>query len=260
MRSLKNRKVVGVACILAALLLCFVVAPLFNGSATATAKIIRAGRDIPAGSEITASMLQTVEVGSYNLPDGVLHQADSAVGKYAARDITAGDYLLPVKLSDSPANEDSYLYSLDGGKQAISVTIKSFAAGLSGKLQSGDIVTVIAPDYRGLGSTVIPPEVQYLEVVSVTASSGFDANTGSSPQAEEDEKELPATVTLLATPEQSRVLAELESDGKLHISLVYRGGGDGASKFLDVQQAVLDELYAAPAEDTNEVDHGAPEL
>lgn len=60
----------------------------------------------------------------------------------------------------------------------MSITIKSFANGLSGKLQSGDIVSVIAPDYKKLGATVIPPELKYVEVVSVTASSGYDANTG----------------------------------------------------------------------------------
>ena len=29
-----------------------------------------------------------------------------------------------------------------------------------------------------MGETVIPPELQYVEVISVTASSGYDANIG----------------------------------------------------------------------------------
>lgn len=43
---------------------------------------------------------------------------------------------------------------------------------------SGDIVSVIAPDYKKQVTTVIPPELQYVEVIAVTANSGYDANTG----------------------------------------------------------------------------------
>jgi len=123
------------------------------------------------------------------------------------------------------------------------VTVKAFANGLSGKLQSGDIVSVIAPDYKKQGVTVIPAELQYVEVIAVTANSGYDANTGE--KLEEDaERELPSTVTLLVTPEQSMVLAELEADGKMHLSLVYRGNEKNAAEFIAAQEAVLEELYA----------------
>ncbi len=134
------------------------------------------------------------------------------------------------------------MYNLDGSKQAVSITIKSFANGLSGKLQSGDIVSVIAPDYKKLGATVIPPELKYVEVVSVTASSGYDANTGEK-KTNEDERELPSTVTLLVTPEQGNILASLEADGKTHLSLVYRGEPLNTKKFLDLQSKVLSEAY-----------------
>ena len=130
------------------------------------------------------------------------------------------NYILAAKLSDAPAAENAYLYNLDGTKQAISVTIKSFATGLSGKLQSGDIVSVIVADYPEDGKTTIPAELQYVEIISVTASTGYDANTG---EATEEEKELPSTVTFLVLPEQAKVLAELEQVAKLHLALVYRG-------------------------------------
>lgn len=60
----------------------------------------------------------------------------------------------------------------------MSITINTFAEGLSGKLKSGDIVSVIAPDYLGSGETIIPVELKYVEVIAVTAKSGYDANTG----------------------------------------------------------------------------------
>lgn len=242
MKIFRNRTVIGVLCILLALIICFGVTPLFSRSASEKTEIIRVTKDIKEGDEITAEMVQTVEVGAYNLPQNLMTDKKDVVGKYATADLAAGDYILSSKLSAVPAAENAYLYNLDGTKQAISVTIKSFATGLSGKLESGDIVTVIVADYQGKGETAIPPELQYVEVISVTASSGYDANTGEVV----DEKELPSTVTLLVTTEQAKVLAELEQDSELHLALVYRGTPENAAKFIAAQEALIEELYAEP--------------
>lgn len=242
MKIFRNRTVIGVLCILLALISCFGVTPLFSRSASEKTEIVRVTKDIKEGDEITAEMVQTVEVGAYNLPQNLMTDKKEVVGKYATADLVAGDYILSSKLSAVPAAENAYLYNLDGTKQAISVTIKSFATGLSGKLESGDIVTVIVADYQGKGETAIPPELQYVEVISVTASSGYDANTGEVV----DEKELPSTVTLLVTTEQAKVLAELEQNSELHLALVYRGTPENAAKFIAAQDALIKELYAEP--------------
>lgn len=242
MKIFRNRTVIGVLCILLALIICFGVTPLFSRSASEKTEIVRVTMDIKEGDEITAEMVQTVEVGAYNLPQNLMTDKKEVVGKYATADLAAGDYILSSKLSAVPAAENAYLYNLDGTKQAISVTIKSFATGLSGKLESGDIVTVIVADYQGKGETAIPPELQYVEVISVTASSGYDANTGEVV----DEKELPSTVTLLVTTEQAKVLAELEQDSELHLALVYRGTPENAAKFIAAQDTLIEELYAEP--------------
>ena len=242
MKIFRNRTVIGVLCILLALIICFGVTPLFSRSASEKTEIVRVTMDIKEGDEITAEMVQTVEVGAYNLPQNLMTDKKEIVGKYATADLAAGDYILSSKLSAVPAAENAYLYNLDGKKQAISVTIKSFATGLSGKLESGDIVTAIVADYQGKGETAIPPELQYVEVISVTASSGYDANTGEVV----DEKELPSTVTLLVTTEQAKVLAELEQDSELHLALVYRGTPENAAKFIAAQDALIEELYAEP--------------
>jgi len=242
MSFLKNRTVLGIICIVVSLVICFAITPLFNATISQKAEIVRVVRDVKTGDMITKDMVQTVEVGGYNLPDNVVKNLDTAIGRYAAADMYAGDYILAAKLADTPASENAYLYNLNGDKQAISVTVKSFANGLSGKLISGDIVSVIAPDYKKQGATVIPAELQYVEVIAVTASTGYDANTGD--QSEDDEKELPSTVTLLVSPEQSKILAELEADGKLHLSLVYRGAPENAAKFTAAQDEVIAALSA----------------
>lgn len=242
MKIFRNRTVIGVLCILLALIICFGITPIFSRSASEKTEIVRVTKGIKEGDEITAEMVQTVEVGAYNLPQNLMTDKKEVIGKYATADLAAGDYILSSKLSAVPAAENAYLYNLDGTKQAISVTIKSFATGLSGKLESGDIVTVIVADYQGKGETAIPPELQYVEVISVTASSGYDANTGEVV----DEKELPSTVTLLVTTEQAKVLAELEQDSELHLALVYRGTPENAAKFIAAQDALIKELYAEP--------------
>ena len=243
MNIFRNRTVIGVLCILLALIICFGVTPMFSRSASEKAEIVRVTADIKEGDEITAEMVQTVEVGAYNLPADIMTEKDDVIGKYATADLKVGDYILASKLSHEPAAENAYLYNLDGTKQAISVTIKSFATGLSGKLESGDIVSIIVADYQEMGETVIPAELQYVEVISVTASSGYDANTG---EATPDEKELPSTVTLLVTTEQAKVLAELEQESELHLALVYRGTPENAAKFVEAQDALIEELYAEP--------------
>ena len=242
MNIFKNRMVVGVFCIVLSLLICFGITPLFNKGISQKTEIVRVTKEIKAGEQITKDMVQNVEVGGYNLPTDVMRSKETVVGSYALADLSIGDYILNVKVSKSPAAENAYLYNLDGSKQAMSITIKSFANGLSGKLQSGDIVSVIAPDYKKLGATVIPPELKYVEVVSVTASSGYDANTGEQ-KTNQDERELPSTVTLLVTSEQGNILASLEADGKTHLSLVYRGEPLNTKKFLDIQSKVLSDAY-----------------
>ena len=248
MRVLKNRTVIGVICIVLSLIICFVVTPLFQKTMSEKKEIVRVVKPIRSGEEITADMVKTVEVGSYNLPEDVVKQLDTVIGTFASADLAPGDYILASKIAEEPAAENAYLYHLTGEKQAISVTVKAFANGLSGKLKSGDIVSVIAPDYKKQGMTVIPAELQYVEVIAVTANSGYDANTGEELEEGAD-RELPGTVTLLVTPEQSKVLVELEADGKLHLSLVYRGDAASAGQFIEAQKQVLEELYAPEKEE-----------
>lgn len=249
MSFLKNRTVIGVICIVLSLIICFAVTPLFNKGISQKTEIVRVTKDIKIGDEITKDMVQTVEVGGYNLPGDAVKNTETVLGKFASADMVPGDYIISSKIADEPAAENAYLYNLTGEKQAMSVSVKSFATGLSGKLVSGDIVSIIAPDYKKQGTTVIPPELQYVEVIAVTAGSGYDANTGE--QEDSEEKELPSTVTLLVTSEQSKILAMLEADGNLHISLVYRGSKENAAKFIEAQESVLSKLYPSSEENAD---------
>ena len=245
MKLLKNRTVLGVVCIALSLIICFAITPLFNAAKENTTEIVRMKKDVKIGQEITEKDVEIVEVGAYNLPADVLKKSEDVVGKYVSSELLAGEYVLPGKISSTPASENAYLYNLTGEKRAISVTIPSFAGGLSGKIISGDIVSVIAVDYRESGGTVVPDELQYVEVIAVTDKEGYDEDEVVVTADGEEEPDLPETVTLLVTPAQANILAELEADGDIHLSLVYRGTSENAQKFIAAQEKLLAELAEA---------------
>ena len=244
--------VLGITCIVLAFVICFVISPLVSRTGNKTVSVVRVVNDIKSGDEITKNMVSEVKVPNTNQPDNIVSDTKSVIGKYASMDMIKGDYVLKEKVADTPYVENTYFAKLDGEKRAISVTLKSFATGLSGKLKSGDIVSVIAPDYQKSGMTVVPVELQYVEVIAATAKTGADVeNVG------EDESELPSTVTLLATEAQAKMLAELEKTGTIHMSLIYRGERKTAEKFLKAQEEVLnppqEENTAANAVEGGEV-------
>ena len=249
MKLFKNRTVLGIFCIAVSLLICFAITPLVNAGLSKKVAIVRFNQMVQEGEQITKNMVDVVEVGNHNLPENVVRNLADVEGKYLTATVYAGDYILTDKISEEPSAENKYLYNLNGEKQAMSITINTFAEGLSGKLKSGDIVSVIAPDYLGSGETVIPAELKYVEVIAVTAKSGYDANTEEQ-RTEEEEKELPSTVTILVRPEQSRLLARLEAEGEIHLSLVFRGEAEKTLEFIKAQDQVLDEMKAEEEADT----------
>lgn len=246
----RNRTVVGIVCIVFSLILTLGIAPLLNRTSNDQITIVRLAKDVPKGAVITADQIESVQVGAYHLPQEVLTSSEVVIGQYAAVDLKRNDYILPSKLSNTPL--DAYLSRLDGNKQAISVTIKSLAAGLSGKLQPGDIVTLIASDYGELRTTTLLPELQYVEVLAATTSSGQDAQQNNQSDQEQDEQALPSTLTMLVIPEQAKLLADLENKSKLHAALVYRGDTNTAKAFTDQQDAYFASKKTQNEEDAHE--------
>ena len=246
-KFLKNRIILGLICIVVSLLISFGITPMFNDALKSKVTLVRVTKEIRTGEQITDKMVTSVEAVGYNLPSNVIYKIEEVVGKYANADLYKGDYILKSKLSDTPMLRNAYLNKLNGENRAISVSIKSFASGLSGKLEAGDIVSLIAADVGSQRETLVYPELQYVEIIATTGSSGSDQNVQERGNGEEEE--LASTITVLASPEQSRLLAELEQTGKLHAALVFRGESTQAQKFLDEQASVLKELYPEETED-----------
>ena len=230
-KPFSSRTVIGVVCIVLALLITFGVAPLVNRFTDQKVDIVRIKADVQRGQIITADHLEIVNVGSYNLPNHIIKDKNAVIGKYAATDLYAGDYLFDSKLSLNNKNAEDVLLGLDGNKIAISVNISNFAAGLSDKLENGDIVSVIIYDKEN-DISYIPAAFQYVKVITTTTNDGIDKD-------EITEGGKAATVTVLVTPEQAELLANYNSTTNVHFSLVYRGDAEKADAYIKVQDDYL---------------------
>ena len=242
---MKNRTIIGIACVVLALVITFGVAPLVNRMADSRTDIVRMKKNVDQGSQISEDDIEIVTVGKYGLADGTITKKEDVVGKFASCDLKKGDALFPSKVSSHSDSADDVFRTLNGEKQAISITISSFAGGLSGKLENGDIISLVVYE-SGNRKAIVPAGLTYVKVVTTTTKEGFDQDEVT--PNEDGTYELPTTVTLLVNPVQARMLVEYENTGNIHACLVYRGDSKTAQKFLDMQELYFQLLEENPDE------------
>ncbi|MBQ8049868.1 MAG: hypothetical protein IJ271_09500, partial [Bacteroidales bacterium] len=251
----KNRTIIGIVCIVLALVVTFAVAPLVNKLSDSRTDIVRLKNDIVQGHMIQESDIEVVTVGSTGLPTNIITKKEAVVGKFAACDLKANTDLLQSMISDKSESADDVFHTLDGKKQAISITISSFAGGLSGKLENGDIVSLVIFENETNEAT-IPGGLTYVKVITTTTAEGFDKDELT--PNEDGTYELPTTLTLLVNPTQAKMLVEYENRGVIHADLVYRGDSKTAQKFLDAQDLYFEMLAEKEDEETTEPDENKP--
>lgn len=233
---MKNRTILGIVCIILAAVVMFGVSPVINRMVAEKLTVCQVNKDIKQGHVITATDVTKVEIGGYGVKGGVIKDENQLVGKYAKSDIYPNINLYPDMVTEKADSAEDVFKSLDGNKLAISVTIPSFANGLSGKIQNGDIVSVIAVTNSG---STIPAQLTYVRVITATTSKGMDADHTSS--KDDNSNDMPATVTLLVNPIQAKLLAGYDQNAKIHLALVYRGSDENATKFLAAQAKIFSE-------------------
>ena len=215
-----------------AVVITFAAAPLVNRLTSDTSTVIRLAEDIKQGAQITEAQIESVKVKTDTIPAGTIKNSKEIVGKYAASDLYAGDYFTAAKISGESNTADDVFASLDGSKVAVSVTIDTFAAGLSGKLQNGDIISIIVTD-NNTKESAIPGELRYVKVITTTTAGGIDKDAVI--KNDDGSYELPSTVTVLVNTVQAKLLAKYEGNSAMQAALVYRGGKENADKFLATQ-------------------------
>lgn len=232
-KKVGNRTVIGIVSILLAFIICFGVAPLVNRISDEKVEIVRVTQTITKGSQITDADVETVKVGTFNLPATVIKTKADIVGKYATSDLYSGDWFLPGNVTSDMDSAMDILDSLNGEQKALSISIGSFAQGLSGKLETGDIISVIAYSSKD-AFAFTPPELQYLKVITSTTSQGVD-------KGDVTDTTQPVTVTLLVNKTQAELLAFYEKTASMHFALEYRGDSATAQKYLDAQNQYFAE-------------------
>jgi hypothetical protein len=60
---------------------------------------------------------------------------------------------------------------------------------------------------------------------------------------EDGEKQQSATITVLASPEQAKIITGLENDGVAHVALISRNNDKLADELLAEQDKTLQEIY-----------------
>lgn len=254
MRLFKNRIFVGVLCIVAALLIGFVAVPMLSGNQSQIS-VVRMTQSVAVETPITEEMVESVSVPE-GVVSGSISPVSSVVGKYANADLYVGDYLTAAKLTDTLEEVDSFSAGTQKGKLIVSVTLPSLASGVSGRLLPGDIVTVMAVSksetmqsfgveptyttdettYNAAASTIIYPELQYIEVCMVTTNQGEDATVEADPD-DDEENSLPVTVSFYVNQEQALRLAELEQEGTIYLAFVARV--TNAAQYIPNEDRVL---------------------
>ena len=247
-KFMKNRTVLGLASIILALILSFGVTPFLNKQMKSQETIIRATKTIKKGEIIGPDKIIKVKVGGYNLPQDIIKEQQELIGKYATVDIFKDDYFLNSKISDQD-NSDNYY--LKDENMALSITIKSLASGLSGKLKEGDIISIISTSDDGDKPRIIP-ELRYVKILSVISKEGKDL--------EGVKEELPSTVTLSVDPVQAEKLVEQEQDGNIHMALVFRGEENYANEYLKIQEEYLLLLEELEELEEEEIDGETEEI
>lgn len=233
-----SRFIFGLLSLLLAAVTAFVALPTIARQTNGKTEIVRVTAPISRGDLITADNTGTVEAGSYNLPPDIARSLDDVNGLYATADLMPGDYILSSKVSTMPISPDAVLGNIPSGKVAISLTVKTLAAGLSDKLQPGDIIRI----YHFLDTAVEVPELRFIKVLSVTGADGINVDNSREP-LEDEEKQQSATITVLASPEQARTITVLENDGVAHVALVCRNNERLAAELLEDQDLTLREIY-----------------
>ena len=236
--KLNNRFIFGILSLVLAAVIAFVALPTIARQTNGKTEIVRITQPVLKGEQVTKENAEVVEVGGYNLPSNVAHSLEDVEGLYVTADLAAGDYILTSKVSSVPVSSDAALNDIPSGKVAISLTVKTQASGLSDKLQPNDIVRI----YHFLETAEEVPELRFVKVLSVTDSDGINVDNTKEP-TEDEEPQQSATITVLASPEQARIITELENDGVAHVALISRNNDQLAEDLLAEQDKTLQEIY-----------------
>lgn len=186
----------------------------------ASASVVIAAREIPAGTVIDRSMIATQPAPADEAADGYCRKPEEVLGKVPTTTLAAGCRLRPEDVVD--VMSWGIAAALKPGERAATVAVDS-VSGVAGFLKPGDRVDVVATfgsSDQAMSKTVIQ-NVRLLAIGRVTDRRPR-ASTDGVTQVASDK----TTATIVVSPAQARLLALADNAGRLR--LVLRPIGDSA--------------------------------
>lgn len=263
MSSQHKRKILlGVMCFLTGVALLTYLVPQVSAKTKNVYEIVTVAKDVKCGEKLDSSHVAVIKTSDEEVAKEFANATSEVVGKYAATDLTRGEYILRQKLWVEDATD---VYSrLETGYMTMSVTFDTFASSMSSQLRKGDIVSVLgilgtantdadisAENYQSLAT--LKPELRYVEVIDVSNEQMGKAVDNAKPTSSaEEESPVLSTVTLRVTEQQAKLLVDFEHTGYLHLALSYRGDKSVANEYVKTQQDYLNDLKSQAANEAAE--------
>ncbi|MDD5281748.1 MAG: Flp pilus assembly protein CpaB [Candidatus Omnitrophica bacterium] len=188
--------------------------------------VLVAKHDIPSGSVIESSMIDSSIVPNQFIQPQVATSIDRVLGMISLAPISKGEQISLSKLSKG--RRESAGSSLAGntpaGKRAISIAVDSIAS-VSGMVMPGDYVDVIAtlqvpiqgPDGQISSQVAVVPLFQNVLVLAVGQNTGSVGKTGS--RYDEKETSSSGLITLALGPQEANLIAFVQEQGKMRLTL-----------------------------------------
>ena len=98
---MKNRTLIGIVCIILAVVITFGVSPMINKMTEGKTEVVSFAKNVSQGAAITDDDIQTVKIAKSALPEKAIKEKSEVVGKYANSDLYKGDIATPAKITDS---------------------------------------------------------------------------------------------------------------------------------------------------------------
>lgn len=224
MKILKNKYVIFAVCLILSGIIAFVIVPTSNESLSGAVEIVRVSKQIEKNTVISDDMLEYATVIPMGLPDDIIKEKQAIIGKVAAVTLLPQDNLIPQKFTETYSITNKELYNMDNPNNlAVSISVKTLAASMSGKLLPGDVVSLYGFNTENK-SLVLYDDLIYVEVLAITNSKAedLDKRTANS-ESDTSDVVIPSTITLSVNRTQAKELVELENTANIHAVFVGRG-------------------------------------
>lgn len=216
----------GGAAVAAALLTWFLYSATVAPKKEKLVQVLASSANLPAGTRLQKIHFKKITVAEKDVTPGVLQDEKAGIDRTLLYPLSLNEPILAARLS-SVAGADGAASLIEIGKRAVSVSVND-ASSASGLIQARSHVDVL---FTKPGSMLEAVTTTVLEDVVVLAVGRIVEPTSSTPAPAASGGNAPAAapaavnstqsraVTLLVTPEQSRILELAKNQGRISLAL-----------------------------------------